>query len=159
MAKRGSENQDYYKLRGGEVGRRMFAEDRAKLKIGTESPRVATRPKATRAKKPAVSAEGAGVETAKRAKKRKVSKSRAHDEEEVRQEIVDRMVDAHAHAAPANRQLPPAERATAVADFLRTLREDLDTIDRSARALVASLVDLARTPARLLRLMRTVRAT
>ncbi len=159
MAKRGSENQDYYKLRGGETGRRTYAEERAKLSMGSEPVRPAASPKAAAAKKPAVGAKGAGVETAKRAKKRRATKTRAQDEEEGRHEVIDRMVGAQAPTAPTNRQLPPAERSTEYADLLRTVREDLETIHRSARALVGSLIDLARAPMRLLRLMRPVRAT
>ena len=157
MAKRTGENQDYYKQRGGEVGRSIYASERKKLKQGEVSPRVspAERSPGAEGRPVAVAAKGAGTETAKRGKKRQASKASKDAEEEVRRETVERVVQSRSPSAPPERMLPPAARSTELADFTRRIREDLGVIDRSSRELLGSLADLARTPARLLHLLRS----
>lgn len=161
MAKRSSDNQDYYKLRGGEVGRRTYASERQKLKQGAVSPRVGKGEKLpTEADRPAaVDARGAGAQTARKGKKRQTEKALKESEEEGRAQVVERAAEAQAPSASPDRMLPPAALSTEVADFVRHIREDLGAAQRASRELAASLADLARTPVRLVRLLRAVRAS
>jgi MoxR-like ATPase len=157
MAKRsGSETQDYFSRAGGEMGRRTYAEQRKKLKKSL-SARMSMPPNPPDAaeRKGAVAAKGAAAETARRGKKRQAAKAGKKSEEDGRREVVERLVESKAHSASPTRMLPAAQRSTEVADFWRSLREDVRTLDKAAREIAGSVSDLARVPSRLWRLLRT----
>lgn len=170
MAKKTGENQDYYKTAGQSSGRRILAGERRKVsearagELGGEMPPPL--------KKPAVKAAGAGTQTAQilgRRRARKEAQQQAEQlgrqAEEVERDEVQRMVDSQAPAAPPERMLPPARATTELNDLWRSVQEEARTVRGSAHTLyqagqemVRSIGALLRTPARLVRVLRTAGA-
>jgi hypothetical protein len=95
----------------------------------------------------------AEAETLARGAQRRKARPATQAERAADHDAVARMVDAEVPRAPPERMLPPAERATEVEDFLRELREELDSAIRAAGQLWTALGGLAAAPVRLWHLL------
>ena len=111
-------------------------------------------PAPRRSGRASVAGTGGDAETLARGAQRRKARPATQAERAADHDAVARMVDAEVPRAPPERMLPPAERATEVEDFLRELREELDSAIRAAGQLWTALGGLAAAPVRLWHTLR-----